>query len=155
MATAFIYRTSSNPADFVGALDASSTCEPPSPSRLNRGLFQFSHDDEQSADHADEDQHGEPDPHPLFRCPVFPAHCGSGSLLSSSRAPGQRQTRSGSSESVYRCVRGSWFVQDSQKNSIREHPAVAVFEQLIVHTCKFALAPLLLAFLRFASFPFG
>ena len=34
------------------------------------GLSQFSHDDEQGADHADEDQHSETDPYPLsvVRC---------------------------------------------------------------------------------------
>jgi hypothetical protein len=42
-----------------------------------RGLSQPSHDDEQGADQADDDQHSETDPHPLLGRPVFPDHFGS------------------------------------------------------------------------------
>ena len=68
MATAFIYRTSPEPADCHWGFFQPGVTE---------SLSQFSHDDEQGADHADEDQHREPDPHPLLGRPVFAAHFGS------------------------------------------------------------------------------
>src|SRR5713101_5371955 len=45
--------------------------------RRSRGLSQPGYDDEQGADHADEDQRSETDPHPLLERRVFPAHFGS------------------------------------------------------------------------------
>src|SRR5580765_7232386 len=41
------------------------------------GLSQPGYDDEQGADHANEDQHSETDPHPLLGRPMFPDHFGS------------------------------------------------------------------------------
>jgi TonB family protein len=49
---------------------------------FSRGLSRLGHDDEQGADHSDEDQRIETDPHPLLRRPVFPDHFGFSPLVS-------------------------------------------------------------------------
>ena len=55
-------------------MGAWSACAPLHLPGVTEDLSQFSHDDEQGADHADEDQRSEPDPHPLLGRPVFQAH---------------------------------------------------------------------------------